>query len=52
MSSVNAINRRHPSVESNPGCPTIACPVRGSSFSPSGRFTGPIQPQRLMGASN
>ena len=39
MSSVDANNKVHPSVESNPRCPTIACPVCGSSFSPSGRRT-------------
>ena len=46
MSSVNEINQRHPSVEP-PGVKsplrhdsvTIACPVCGSSFSPSGRRT-------------
>ncbi len=39
MSSVDANNKVHPSVESNPRCPTIACPVCGSSFGPSGRRT-------------
>jgi predicted nucleic acid-binding Zn ribbon protein len=39
MSSVDANNKVHPSVESNPRCPTIACPACGSSFSPSGRRT-------------
>ena len=39
MSSVDANNKVHPSVESIPRCPTIACPVCGSSFGPSGRRT-------------